>query len=63
MPPRDVFTSRAPSFTSASSRSPIRPSVSGERGRWIVTKSDCTSSASMLGISSMPISFARSRGT
>ncbi len=63
IPPRAVFTIRAPSFMSASSRSPISPSVSGVLGRWIVRTSDCTSSASSVGISSTPISFARSRGT
>src|SRR4029450_903839 len=63
MPPRDVFTRRAPSFIRASSRSPISASVSGVRGRWRDTKSACTRSASRVGISSTPISLARSLGT
>ena len=60
-PPREVLTSRAPCFISDSSCSPISPSVSGVRGRWIETKSACTRSASSVGIASTPISFARSR--
>src|ERR687898_3094920 len=63
MPPRAVFTIRAPSFISASSRSPISRTVSGVRGRWIEMKSACTRSASSVGMSSMPISLARSFGT
>ncbi len=63
MPPRAVFTRRAPGFISDSSCSPIRPSVSLVRGRWIVTKSAWTSSASSVGITSTPISFARSDET
>ena len=60
MPPRAVFTRRAPGFIIRISFAPISPSVSGVRGRWIVTKSDCTRSASRVGIISTPISFARS---
>ena len=60
IPPRAVFTIRAPSFMRASSRSPISAVVSGFFGRWIVTTSAWTSIASRFGISSTPICCARS---
>ena len=60
MPPRAVLMRRAPGFMRLSSCAPSKPSVSAVRGRWIDTKSDCTSSASSEGMASTPISFARS---
>ena len=54
---------RAPSFIRPISRSPIRPSVSRVRGRWIVMKSACTRTASRFGISSTPSALARSLDT
>jgi hypothetical protein len=45
-PPRAALTIRTPGLTSASSFSPIRPVVSGVRGRWIEMKSLSRSSSS-----------------
>ena len=60
----DQFTvADAYCFTIASWCSPINPSVSGEPGRWIDTKSDCTRSDSSVGIKSTPCSLARSPET
>ena len=54
IPPRDVFTSRAPSLHERQLPLADQPLGLGVRGRWIVRKSAWTSTASRLGMSSTP---------
>ena len=57
-PPRAALTIRTPGLVSASSRAPIRPTVSGVFGRWMVMKSLSASSSSR-PTSRTPICAAR----